>query len=297
MMRTRLRWCASRVAWISGTVCTPGQNSLSFPKGARSIMAAGRAPAGLEPPDEQPFLPRLSGAGSLRRELEQVLAVAEPDASLSRYRELILDRNAAGKSSASMRSWTWKRLKNRYLLDPRVPEFTAFRSCMDRAHAPGDRGLLAFLMMARTDRLFREVVTATVSPHLDTGGVLITAEAVDGAVRSIAERTNAAWTESSMKGVVSHLLSSCKDFGIVTGSATKRTVRTRPGALVTEFAVRLARLEGLTDRQVLRSRWFMVLGVSYERVLDLMYEASQAGVLDFRFQADIAEITLAGEVA
>jgi hypothetical protein len=261
-------------------------------------VATSRGLERLELPDEQPFLPRLSGAGSLRRELEQVLVAVDSDAPLSRYRELILDQNAAGKSSASMRSWTWKRLKNRYLLDPRIREFAAFRSCMDRAHAPGDGGLLAYLMMARTDRLFREVTTATVSSHLDTGGVLIPPDAVDAAVRDIAERTDAAWTENSIKGEVSHLLSACKDFGILTGSAKKRTVRTRPGALVTEFAIRLARLEGLTDRQALESRWFALLGASRDRAIDLMYEASQAGILDFRFQADVVEITLAaGEVA
>jgi hypothetical protein len=94
----------------------------------RPIQQTGDGAGGLPAPDEQVFAPRLSGVGSLRRELEAVLAAAPPGADHSTYRRLILELNAAGKATASMRMWTWKRLKIRYLLDLEVPEFHASAS-------------------------------------------------------------------------------------------------------------------------------------------------------------------------
>lgn len=95
-----------------------------------------------------------------------------------------------------------------------------------------------------------------------------------------------------MLATAQHVLSSSKDFGVLGGSAHKRTVRPRPGAPVAAFAVRLARLEGLTDRQALESRWFRLLGLDRGRVVDLLYAARREGALDFRIQADVVEIDL-----
>src|SRR5260370_17537358 len=53
-------------------------------------------------PDLQPYLSRLSGAGSLRRELEAVLDVAPVQTELEQYRKLILEMNAPGKPSAPL---------------------------------------------------------------------------------------------------------------------------------------------------------------------------------------------------
>src|SRR5581483_10909603 len=93
-------------------------------------------------PDQQPFTPRLSGAGSLRRELEALLAVAPPGADRRTFRRLTLEANAAGKGSASMRAWAWKRLSLRYLLDPALPEFRTFEAAMRGTESPTERGLL-----------------------------------------------------------------------------------------------------------------------------------------------------------
>lgn len=246
----------------------------------------------LQLPDEQPYLPRLSGAGSLRRELEAVLAHAPPETTAEGYRRLILEANVAGKRSASMRSWTWKRLKVRYLMDPRSAEFRAFRSAIDSAVDPADRGLVAFLMMARTDRLFREVVSDVIGPHLRALGTPIDAETVRGAVEEIAGRTGRPWSPSVVHGIVVHVLSACRDYGLLEGGTVKRTAAVRPGPATAAFAIRLARLEGLGDRRALESRWFRLLGLDLERTLDLMRRAARIGALRFRFQADVAEIVL-----
>src|SRR5262249_20199181 len=155
---------------------------------------------------------------------------------------------------------------------------------------PGDRGLLALLMMARTDRLFREVATDQISIHLSRPGTVVDPGPVRAAVETIADRTNALWSASVVEGLTSHILSSAKDFGLLGGSRPKRVAKIRPGTAAVRFAVELSRLEGLSDRRTLESRWFRLLGLSLDDVLTLMHAAAREGALGFRFQADVAEI-------
>lgn len=243
-------------------------------------------------PDAQLYLPRVSGAGSLRQELESVLDAAPAETTLEGYRELILQRNGARKRSASMRLWTWKRLKLRYVLDPRVPEFHAFRSLMASTEDPAERGLLAFLMMARTDRLFREVATSEISSHCGNPGTAVDAAAVRSAVERLGLHVDRPWSLSVVEGITAHILSACKDYGLLQGKSVKYTVRIRPGTPTLAFAARLARLEGLSDRRALESRWFRLLGLGLHDALEGMHRAARQGVLGFRFQADVAEIVL-----
>ena len=87
---------------------------------------ARQLPVSLELPDTQPITVRLAGAGSLRGELEALLAAAPPGATPEEYRELLLRQNVAGKGSAIASMWAWKRLKLRYALDPAIVEHRAF---------------------------------------------------------------------------------------------------------------------------------------------------------------------------
>lgn len=243
-------------------------------------------------PSAQPFLPRLSGAGSLRRELEAVLDRAPANSTLGDYRQLILEGNIAGKRSASMRLWTWKRLKVRYLLDLQFPEFRAFRATIEATTEPSERGLIEFLMMSRTDRLFRDVTAETISPDLRRPGSVIDPQVLHRALGDIANRHDHDWSVSVLEGLTAHILSACKDYGLIRGSRVKRSAEVRPGPMTLSFAVRLGRMEGLSDRRNLESRWFRLLGLDARDVLDQLHRASRQGVLGFRFQADVAEIVL-----
>lgn len=251
--------------------------------------------ARLEAPEEQPLLPRLSGAASLRAELETLLAAAPPDATPTVYRQLVLSENVAGKRSGSAQMWLWKRIKLRYVLDLNVPEFQAFLYGMRAATSTDERGLLCFLMLGRTDRLFREVVLECVSPFLDEPGREIKADDINQAVRrraGLSGRSGKEWSENTFNRTHKHLLTSLKDFGVLIGSNVKRTARPRPGGQTALFAARLARLQGLTDRQILESDWFKQLGLNADRAVDLLYVANRSGALGFKMQADVVEVTL-----
>jgi hypothetical protein len=248
-------------------------------------------------PDAQPILPRLSGAASLRAELEALLQAAPPDASPATYRELLLNANVAGKGSASARLWLWKRIKLRYVLDPACPEFRAFLVGMNATLSPQQRGLLCLLMLARTDRLFREVTLECVSPLLAREGTVVEPAPVLAAIRSRADAAGLSWSANTLDRTHKHLLTALKNFGILAGAAKKRTVHPRPAPEVTLFGARLARLEGRTDRQTLDALWFRVLGLSVDQVIDLLYAAGRAGALSFRLQADVVELKLPPEAA
>jgi hypothetical protein len=116
--------------------------------------------------------------------------------------------------------------------------------------------------------------------------------AVEAAVSRRAETSELDWSDNTLDRAHKHLLAALKDFGILRGSRTKRTVRPKPGTQVTLFGARLARMEGLSDRQLLEARWFRLLGLTSSQVIELFYAATRAGALNFRMQADVVELTL-----
>jgi hypothetical protein len=246
----------------------------------------------IESLDEQPITARLAGAGSMRAELEAVLATVPTSATATEYRRAILEDNAAGKGTSTARMWAWKRLKLRYAVDrPDSDEFRAFRRAMDDPSISG-RGFTCALMLARFDRLFREVTLVRLSPVLANPGIVVEPSAVRADIETRMTASQLRWSDESLANVTNHMLSAWKDFGLVTGSKERRTAPIRPTHPTTVFAATLGRLEGLTDRQILGSRWFALLGLSESDVTTLMYNAARAGVLGFRTQADVVELDL-----
>jgi len=244
----------------------------------------------LESPHGQPVTARLAAAASRRADLESLLGAAPPDAAPEQLRRLVVEQNVAGKGSAISRQKLWHQLKERYLLDRSVSEAAAFLAGFGATSSPSDGGLLCLLMMARTDRLFREVTLRAVSPSLTRDGVPVLADQVQQVLEAYLQEHGLVWSRDTMEHVRQHMLASLKDFGVLRGSKFKRTARPRPGSQVTLLAARLALLEGLTPRQVLDSQWFRLLGLDTGQVVDLLYATARDGVLRFRMQAEVVEL-------
>lgn len=245
----------------------------------------------LEHPDHQPLLSRLAVTGSLFRELQALLAAAPGNAGTGEFRELIVDKNTAGKPSAAQRLQVWWRLKLRYMLDPKIAEYRAFRCAMRDANA-AEQGLLCLLMFARNDRLFRQITLENISPLLGTPDTLIDSRAIEAAIVGASREANLRWSPTTCNRAKGDLLSSLKDFGVLQGRTTKRTVAVHLTPVVTVFVTRLGLLQGLTERQVLDSVWFQILGIDRDAAADALYTASRVGALTFRMQADVVELTL-----
>jgi hypothetical protein len=148
------------------------------------------------------------------------------------------------------------------------------------------------LMLARTDRLFREVTLHTVSPFLNKPGTIIHPEAVDEAIETIRRDGRFNWSQKTLVGIRQHLLSSLKDFGVLSGARQKRTCRLSPGPPTAVFAAQLGRLEGLTDSEQLSSQWFRLLGLNEPQVVNLLYAATRQRALTFQMQAGVVELSL-----
>lgn len=242
-------------------------------------------------PEEQPITAQLAAAGSRRTEFETLLHAAPLNATPAQLRALVVDENITGKASAASRAKVWRQLKENYLLDPGVPEYRAFMAALQDTKTPSDRGLLLFLMLARMDRLFREVTIASVSPLLGQGGAPINSDAVQVTLEQMVG-TERRWTQETLVTARQHILSALKDFDVLQGGIRKKSVRPHPGEQVTLFAARLAQLEGLAPRQILASKWFRLLGCDPEGAWELLYAAARAGVLRCRRQADVIELEL-----
>ncbi|MGE5620371.1 MAG: BrxA family protein [Sphingomonadaceae bacterium] len=251
-----------------------------------------KAGGSLEAPESQPLTARLAAAASRRADLESVLAAAPPHASVEEFRRLVLDQNVAGKRSAASRQKLWQQLRLRYILDCSIPESAAFLSAMASTSSPSERGLLCLLMMARTDRLFRDVTLESISPLLTRDGTVVSSDEVQRTVERCLRTEGVSWSPETVVSVRQHLLAALKDCGVLRGSITRRTVRPRPGTPFALLASRFALLEGLTPRQTLESRWFRLLGMGGEQVADLLRAAAREGALRFRMQAEVVELQL-----
>lgn len=243
-------------------------------------------------PDSQPITARLAAASSRRWELETLLNAAQGAISTDHLRRLILEANVAGKASAVSRQKLWWQLRERYLLDPAVPECAAFLAGMAATSSATDRGLLCLLMAARTDRLSREVTLVSVSPYLTRDNVPIPADRVQRELCAYLEGHGLAWSPDTTEHVRQHLLAALKDLGVLRGSRGKRTIRQHPGSQVTLLVSRFALLEGLTPWQALESRWFRLLGLDREEAVDLLYAAAREGALRFQMQAQVVELQI-----
>lgn len=260
------------------------------PSGQMSRLVDMKLPT-LEKADDQHLTARLAGAGSMRTELVAVLDVAPEDATASVYRRLILEDNASSKRSGTARMWAWKRLKLRYALDSvDTPEFKAFIRSYRRASSMADRGLVIALMLARTDRLFRDLTLEMISPCLADDSKSLDPAEVAARVDDVRQQDGLVWSMESLRSVTNHLISSWRETGLIAPGRGVLTSRISPGPVVAAFAAALAKAEGLTDRAVLGSRWFQFLGADESRATDLLRDAAAAGLLTFRLQADVAEI-------
>ena len=252
-------------------------------------------PRTLQPLDQQAITARLAGAGSMRADIEHVMAAVSDGATPADFRRAILDDNVARKGTGTSRMWAWKRLKLRYALDrTETVEFAAFKRAM-RDPDPAGRGLSAMLMFARQDRLFRDTTLHVLVPRLGRPGEVVPAPLVREDVEARRRAAGLEWSEESLASVANHLASSWKDFGLVEGSKVRRVAPVRTSHATTRFAVELGRAEGRTDRQVLDAPWFRLLGMDATAAESALRAAARDGVLQYRAQADVIEITLAAD--
>lgn len=155
-----------------------------------------------------------------------------------------------------------------------------------------DRGLLCYLLFAASNRLFREASLHCVVPALIRAGTDVPALSVQACIEEMLRRERIVWSSETVTKIAQNLLTALRDYGLLRGGTKKVTVAFLPGPTVTWYAATLAMLEDYTAHQVPASFWFQLLACDLQRADALLRSASNAGVLGYRAQADVVELTL-----
>lgn len=212
-----------------------------------------------------------------------LLDAVPADAEHDEYRRAVLDDNVLGKKTASTRLWAYKKLRELYALDTRVPVFRALRTLW--ASDPAGRPVLALLGAAPRDALLRATINAVLS--VPVGGEVSRESLQSAIVTARGERFSA----TTIEAILSHLLTSWADSGHLTG----RRVRTRTEPCVTPtamaYALLLGYLTGTRGLLLFSTPWASVLGAPVSHLQDLAREASRRGWLTYRGIGDVVDIT------
>ncbi len=169
-------------------------------------------------------------------DLTQLLASTPADATHAAYRTAILDENTLGKSTASTRLWSWKKLRELYGLDPRLALFRCFRHLweVDSSGHP----LLALLCATARDPLLR--MSAALVLETPFGS---TVDSGDFA-QAIAQAAPNRFSPKTLKAMGIRLAASWTQSGHLAGGKTRQRTHPVLSPEATVYALVLGRLAG-----------------------------------------------------
>lgn len=229
---------------------------------------------------------RLSGGGThqsktmMSDELDALLSTGLTNATdLS---EAVITDNVLGKTTAKMRSLTYRHLTALYGLKAQPP-ITKTLLTLWKFDQPGRR-LNALLVALARDPLLRDTARVVLNGSI---GDRIHRSSFESAlleahprrlsekmVRSLAQNCSSTWTQSR------HLEGRVKKI--------RRRVDPTPGNAA--FAALLAVVSGFGGPSILSSAWMRVLDMSVDQGLDLLRRAEAMGLARVRSAGDVTEI-------
>ena len=218
--------------------------------------------------------------------LRSLLAATPPEASYEDYRSAILEDNVLGKATASTRLWTWKKLRELYGLDPRLPVFRCFRRLWENDSK--GRPLLAILCACARDPILRtsaQVIFGT--PH----GSIVTSRDFS---RAVAEAEPGRFSPTTLKAMGSRLYSSWTQSGHLTEGKVRRRTRPTVTPETTAYALLLGRICGARGPSLFSTFWTELLDAPKEELFDLATAAARRGWIDFKRVGEVVEVRFAG---
>lgn len=222
----------------------------------------------------------------LLADLRALLDANPVDATHAQYRGSLLEDNALGKATASTRRWTFKKLRELYGLDPRLPVFRSFRRLweVDRDGRP----LLAILCACARDPLLRLTVTTMLKAPL--GSVVTPLDFAAAIDEAAPDRFGAA----SLRTIGSRVWSSWEQSGHLSGGRVRRRVRPTVTPESTAYALVLGRLGGVRGQLLFTTLWASLLESPVERLLELASIASQRGWIELQRVGTVMEVGFSG---
>lgn len=246
---------------------------------------------------EAPYSSKLSARSALYTDLQLLLDDRPEPLTADEYRRLVLDGNCLSRGSSAAREKIWSELRKRYPLDRRNPLFNAFWEEWRRSESDPERALTTYVAFALNDRLVAHIGTEWFCPYLRRAPAEIRVEDL----RAFLDQSGSAnhpellkWTESTKHKVAKHFLASVRDFGLAQGRAVKKTVRPALYGSPVRLLVRVLRMSGVRDLEIIRAPIFRLLSIDGAEIIEALGELNRRGQLRFRMQADVVELDIGG---
>lgn len=215
-------------------------------------------------------------------ELRSLLEAVPPGAGLEEYHRTATEDNALRKSSATARSGAFRRLREVYALEPRVPLFRALRDLWDAD--PAAQPLLAGLLAAARDPIFRASASLILRT---TKGEPVTAGAV---ATHMGEVFPGRYGENTLSKIGRNIVSSWTQTGHLRGRAQKvrACVEARPTSLA--YALLLGYLGGARGEALFDTLWTRLLDTAPAALHEVAARAGQAGWIEYRHMGAVTDI-------
>ncbi len=215
-------------------------------------------------------------------ELRRLLVVAPALATTDDLRHAVVEENALMKPTRDTRAVSFRYLRDRYALDPRVTVYRALRELWDEDGVA--QPLLALLSASTRDPLIR-ATAPTVLPA--TVGAMLPPEALAAAI-------TAAFPDSYGPGTLietaRRLASSWQQAGHLSGRANKVRAQATSRPTAVAYALLLGHLCGARGEGLFQTLWTQLLDAPGHTVRDQAAEASRLGWIEYRQAGAVTEV-------
>ena len=215
-------------------------------------------------------------------ELQSLFEATEADASLSDYRQAVVQDNVLGKRTQMTREHTVRKLKALYGLDMAIPVFRLLRTLWSQ-DVDGQPVMALLCGMAR-DPLLRMTAAPILEPPI---GAVVAPEAIEELVRQGSPQR---FAESSVRSIARNVLSSWTQSGHLRGKVGKQRQRAKSTAGAAAYAVALGFMEDHRGELLLSTFWTSLLDCAPDELRSLLVQASRRGWLDFRTAGDVVDV-------
>jgi len=216
-------------------------------------------------------------------ELTLVLDRVPQIARKGEYELAIVEQNVLGKPTRTTRQRSLRRLTELYALDPACLVFRFLRIYWNVD--PAGRPMLAFLTAAARDPLLREMTPFVLRVPI---GELVGAHEIGS---HLGEKYPGRFQPTTKHSTAQNLASSWTQVGYLLGKVRKVRVQPLVTPVVLTYAVALGHFCGLRGKMLVHSPWTDLLDRKPAELLDLAFEASSRGWLNYKAAGGVVDIT------
>ena len=235
----------------------------------------------------------LSGKGALLDETLAVLRQIDHGHSPDEVRALVMDHDLLGKMTMRTREAVWENIHARYLSDGDHARALA-RMVMHALDRQTER-LVLFYEFCRSTPVLRDVTTECVYPRYAGGYTGIDKAIIQRYFDEVSSTHPELmeWSPQTRDKVVSNILTTLRDFGLLEGSQRKQFSRLYvPLPAFVYVLYRLAEDGLTTPQEILDVEDWRLFFLEPADVVTLLDEATAAGHCTFKHRGDIYSLDL-----